>query len=159
MRDPYDVLGVSKTASEAEIKSAFRKLAKKFHPDRNKTDPKAKERFSEINDAYEIVGDKEKRVKFDSGEIGADGKPRFQGFEGFGPGGPGAASARAARARAAAAPSAGRPAAPTATPSPMRTCSTRSSAASPARAAAGAGAAPARGRAPPAARTCRPSPR
>jgi DnaJ-class molecular chaperone len=89
MRDPYDVLGVSKTASEAEIKSAFRKLAKKFHPDRNKSDPKAKERFSEINDAYEIVGDKEKRVKFDSGEIGADGKPRFQGFEGFGPGGPG----------------------------------------------------------------------
>jgi DnaJ-class molecular chaperone len=89
MRDPYDVLGVSKTASEAEIKSAFRKLAKKLHPDRNKTDPKAKERFSEINDAYEIVGDKEKRVKFDSGEIGPDGKPRFQGFEGFGPGGPG----------------------------------------------------------------------
>jgi len=90
MRDPYDVLGVSKTASEAEVKSAFRKLAKKFHPDRNKTDPKAKERFSEINDAYEIVGDKEKRTKFDSGEIGPDGKPRFQGFEGFGPGGPGA---------------------------------------------------------------------
>ena len=89
MRDPYDVLGVSKTASEAEIKSAFRKLAKKFHPDRNKSDPKAKERFSEINDAYEIVGDKEKRVKFDSGEIGPDGKPRFQGFEGFGPGGAG----------------------------------------------------------------------
>jgi DnaJ-class molecular chaperone len=89
MRDPYDVLGVSKTASEAEVKSAFRKLAKKFHPDRNKTDPKAKERFSEINDAYEIVGDKEKRAKFDAGEIGADGKPRFQGFEGFGPGGPG----------------------------------------------------------------------
>ncbi len=88
MRDPYEVLGVSKTASEAEVKSAFRKLAKKLHPDRNKTDPKAKERFSEINDAYEIVGDKEKRAKFDSGEIGPDGKPRFQGFEGFGPGGP-----------------------------------------------------------------------
>jgi DnaJ-class molecular chaperone len=89
MRDPYDVLGVPKNASEAEIKSAFRKLAKKHHPDRNKTDPKAKERFSEVNDAYEIVGDKEKRAKFDAGEIGADGKPRFQGFEGFGPGGPG----------------------------------------------------------------------
>lgn len=87
MRDPYDVLGVPKTASEAEIKSAFRKLAKKHHPDRNKTDPKAKERFSEVNDAYEIVGDKEKRAKFDAGEIGADGKPRFQGFEGFGAGG------------------------------------------------------------------------
>jgi DnaJ-class molecular chaperone len=89
MRDPYDVLGVPKNASEAEIKSAFRKLAKKHHPDRNKTDPKAKERFSEVNDAYEIVGDKEKRAKFDAGEIGADGKPRFQGFEGFGPGGAG----------------------------------------------------------------------
>jgi len=89
MRDPYEVLGVSKNASEAEIKSAFRKLAKKHHPDRNKTDPKAKERFSELNDAYEIVRDKEKRAKFDSGEIGADGKPRFQGFEGFGPGGAG----------------------------------------------------------------------
>jgi DnaJ-class molecular chaperone len=89
MRDPYDVLGVPRTASEAEVKSAFRKLAKKHHPDRNKTDPKAKERFSEVNDAYEIVGDKEKRQKFDAGEIGADGKPRFQGFEGFGAGGAG----------------------------------------------------------------------
>lgn len=89
MRDPYEVLGVSKNASEAEIKSAFRKLAKKHHPDRNKSDPKAKERFSEINDAYEIVGDKEKRAKYDTGEIGPDGKPRFQGFEGFGPGGAG----------------------------------------------------------------------
>ena len=90
MRDPYDVLGVSRTASEAEIKSAFRKLAKKHHPDQNKTDPKAKERFSEVNAAYEIVGDKTKRKQFDSGEIGADGKPRFQGFEGFGQGGPNA---------------------------------------------------------------------
>ena len=85
MRDPYEVLGVSKGASEAEVKSAFRKLAKKHHPDRNKTDPKAKERFSEVNDAYEIIGDKEKRAKFDAGEIGADGKPRFQGYEGFDP--------------------------------------------------------------------------
>ncbi len=87
MRDPYEVLGVSKSASEAEIKSAFRKLAKKFHPDRNKSDPKAKERFSEVNSAYEIVGDKDKRQKFDAGEIDAEGKPRFQGFEGFSPGG------------------------------------------------------------------------
>jgi DnaJ-class molecular chaperone len=88
MRDPYEVLGVSRTASEAEIKSAFRKLAKKHHPDQNKTDPKAKERFSEANAAYEIVGDKAKRKQFDRGEIDAEGKPRFQegfsGFEGFG---------------------------------------------------------------------------
>ena len=83
MRDPYEVLGVSRTASEAEIKSAFRKLAKKHHPDQNKSDPKAQEHFSEANAAYEIVGDKVKRKQFDRGEIGADGKPRFQGFEGF----------------------------------------------------------------------------
>jgi DnaJ-class molecular chaperone len=89
MRNPYEVLGVKRDASAAEIKSAYRKLAKKHHPDQNKTDPKAKERFSEINAAYEIVGDKDKRGQFDRGEIGADGKPRFQGFEGFGqrPGG------------------------------------------------------------------------
>jgi len=86
MRDPYEVLGVSKTASEAEIKSAYRKLAKKHHPDQNKTDPKAKERFSEANSAYEIVGDKVKRKQFDRGEIGADGKPRFQGGPAGGPG-------------------------------------------------------------------------
>ena len=86
MRDPYDVLGVSKTASEAEVKSAYRKLAKKHHPDQNQDDPKAKERFAEINAAYEIVGDKTKRKQFDRGEIGPDGKPRFQGFEGFGQG-------------------------------------------------------------------------
>jgi DnaJ-class molecular chaperone len=84
MRNPYDVLGVKKDASAAEIKSAYRKLAKKHHPDQNKTDPKAKERFAEANSAYEIVGDKDKRAQFDRGEIDADGKPRFQGFEGFG---------------------------------------------------------------------------
>jgi DnaJ-class molecular chaperone len=84
MRNPYEVLGVKRDASAAEIKSAYRKLAKKHHPDQNKSDPKAKERFSEINAAYEIVGDKDKRAQFDRGEIGADGKPRFQGFEGFG---------------------------------------------------------------------------
>jgi DnaJ-class molecular chaperone len=84
MRDPYQVLGVSKSASEAEIKSAFRKLAKKLHPDANKHDPKAASRFAELNAAYEIVGDDEKRKAFDRGEIDAEGKPRFQGFEGFG---------------------------------------------------------------------------
>jgi DnaJ-class molecular chaperone len=83
MRDPYQVLGVSKGASAAEIKSAFRRQAKKLHPDANKHDPKAASRFAELNAAYEIVGDDEKRKAFDSGEIDAEGKPRFQGFEGF----------------------------------------------------------------------------
>jgi DnaJ-class molecular chaperone len=90
MRDPYDVLGVSKSASAADIKSAFRKLAKKHHPDANKHDPKAASRFAELNAAYEIVGDAEKRKAFDRGEIDAEGKPRFQGFEGFGARRPGA---------------------------------------------------------------------
>jgi DnaJ-class molecular chaperone len=89
MRDPYDVLGVSKSASAADIKSAFRKLAKKLHPDANKHDPKAASRFAELNAAHEILGDVEKRKAFDRGEIDAEGKPRFQGFEGFGAGGPG----------------------------------------------------------------------
>lgn len=87
MRDPYEVLGVGRDASNADIKKAFRKLAKKYHPDQNATDPKAKEKFNEANTAYEIVGDKEKRAQFDRGEIGPDGKPRFQGFEGFDQGG------------------------------------------------------------------------
>ena len=86
MRDPYQVLGVPRTASEADIKKAFRKLAKIHHPDQNK-DPKAGAKFSEINSAYEIVGDAEKRAQFDRGEIDAEGKPRFRGFEGFGAGG------------------------------------------------------------------------
>jgi DnaJ-class molecular chaperone len=83
MRDPYEVLGVSKGASEAEIKSAYRRLAKKLHPDANKHDPKAASRFAELNAAYEIAGDDKKRKAFDNGEIDAEGKPRFQGFEGF----------------------------------------------------------------------------
>lgn len=88
MRDPYEVLGVARTATSADIKKAYRRLAKKFHPDQNPTDPKAKERFAEINQAYEVVGEPTVRTKFDAGEIGPDGKPRFTGFEGFGPGGP-----------------------------------------------------------------------
>jgi DnaJ-class molecular chaperone len=84
MRDPYTVLGVAKTAKPEEIKSAFRKLAKKYHPDQNQDDPKAQANFSEINQAYEIVGDKERRGQFDRGEIDAEGKQRApQGFEGF----------------------------------------------------------------------------
>src|SRR3712207_237744 len=89
MRDPYDILGVARSAPEAEIKKAYRKLAKTYHPDRNKNDPKAKDKFAEVNAAYEILGDAAKRAQFDRGEIDGEGKPRFQGFEGFG-GGPGA---------------------------------------------------------------------
>jgi DnaJ-class molecular chaperone len=88
MRNPYDILGVPRSASEAEIKKAFRKLAKTYHPDRNGNDPKAKDKFAEVNSAYEILGDVQKRGQFDRGEIDADGKPRFQGFNGFGGGGP-----------------------------------------------------------------------
>ncbi|AWN42389.1 DnaJ C-terminal domain-containing protein [Methylobacterium durans] len=83
MRNPYDVLGIPKGASEADIKRAYRKLAKAHHPDRNKDDARAKDRFAEANSAYEILGDPAKRAQFDRGEIDADGKPRATGFEGF----------------------------------------------------------------------------
>ncbi len=94
MRDPYDVLGVPRGASAGAIKSAFRKLAKKLHPDANKNDPKAAARFAEANAAYEILGDENKRKAFDAGEIDAEGKPRFSGFEGVHPGGFGPGGAR-----------------------------------------------------------------
>lgn len=86
MRDPYQVLGVARGASDAEIKKAFRRRAKELHPDRNQEDPKAQDRFSELNTAYEILGDETKRKQFDRGEIDAAGKPKFQGFEGMGAG-------------------------------------------------------------------------
>ena len=82
MRDPYTVLGVSKGASSADIKKAYRRLAKQYHPDQS-TDPKAKDRFAEVGSAYEILGDEKKRASFDRGEIDAEGKPKFHGFEGF----------------------------------------------------------------------------
>ena len=87
MRDPYEVLGVSKGASEAEIKKAFRTLAKKHHPDTKAGDKTSQKKFQEISAAYEIVGDKEKRAKFDAGEIDAAGNaqgfdPRSHGFRG-----------------------------------------------------------------------------
>ncbi|MCG6204877.1 J domain-containing protein [Rhodopseudomonas sp. HC1] len=96
MRDPYEVLGVQRDASAAAIKSAYRKLAKKHHPDANKNDPKAAARFAEVNSANEILGDESKRKQFDRGEIDAEGKPRFQGFPG------GGGSARGGRAGAGA---------------------------------------------------------
>jgi len=88
MRDPYEVLGVAKNASAKDIKSAYRKLAKKHHPDQNPDDPKAKDRFAAANQAYEILGDEKSRGAFDRGEIDADGKQRFQGFEGAAGGDP-----------------------------------------------------------------------
>ena len=84
MRDPYEVLGVPRGASAAASKSASRTLAKKHHPDSNKNDPKAAERFAEINTANEILADEDKRKQFDRGEIDAEGKPRFTGFPGGG---------------------------------------------------------------------------
>lgn len=81
----YDVLGVSKTASEAELKSAYRKLARKYHPDLNKDNKAAAaEKFKEISCAYDILGDKKKREQYDRGEIDADGKPTGFGAGGFG---------------------------------------------------------------------------
>src|SRR3984885_12985873 len=84
MRDPYEVLGLDRKASPSDIKSAYRRLAKKLHPDANKNDPKAATRFAELNAAHELLEDEDKRKAFDRGEIDADGKPRFQGFGGGG---------------------------------------------------------------------------
>jgi DnaJ-class molecular chaperone len=87
MRNPYEVLGVSKNATEAEIKKAFRSLAKKHHPDKHAGDAGAKKRFQEISSAYDVIGDKDKRAKFDAGQIDESGNargfdPRAHGFEG-----------------------------------------------------------------------------
>jgi len=84
MRDPYEVLGVPKNASAEAIKGAYRRLAKKLHPDANKHDKKAAAKFAELNAAYEILGEESKRKAYDRGEIDAEGKPQFAGFEGFG---------------------------------------------------------------------------
>lgn len=75
MADPYSTLGVAKSANEAEIKSAYRKLAKELHPDKNKDNPKAAERFSDVTKAYDLLSDKTKRAQFDRGEIDGDGNP------------------------------------------------------------------------------------
>jgi DnaJ-class molecular chaperone len=93
MRDPYKVLGVAKTASQEDLKKAYRKLAKQLHPDKNPNDAKAAERFKEVSAAYAIVGDEDTRKKFDRGEIDANGNERAAGFGGggFNPGGFGGA--------------------------------------------------------------------
>lgn len=82
-KDLYQVLGVSKTATEAEIKSAYRKLARKYHPDLNKNDAQAAEKFKEVSNAYDIIGNTEKRKKYDNNEIDSEGKPTGFGA-GFG---------------------------------------------------------------------------
>lgn len=87
MADPYKTLGVARDAGEADIKKAYRKLAKELHPDRNKDNPKASERFSNVTQAYDLLNDKDKRARFDRGEIDGDGNPAAP--FGFGGGGSG----------------------------------------------------------------------
>lgn len=87
MADPYSILGVPRSATEKDIKSAYRKLAKELHPDTNKDNPKATERFSEVTRAYDLLSDRDKRAKFDRGEIDADGNPAGGFGGGFGGGG------------------------------------------------------------------------
>ncbi len=82
--DPYSILGVARGASEAEIKKAYRKLAKVLHPDTNQDNPKAADRFAQVTNAYDLLSDKEKRARFDRGEIDGDGNPAFGGFGGGG---------------------------------------------------------------------------
>ncbi len=86
MRDPYQVLGVGRGASDADIKKAYRKLAKENHPDRNADNAKKLEAFKEANSAYELLSDPEKKGRFDRGEIGPDGNPTSPFGGGFRPG-------------------------------------------------------------------------
>lgn len=73
-KDPYSVLGVSKTATQDEVKKAYRKLAMQYHPDKNKGDKKSEEKFKEVNNAYEVLGDAKKRKEYDTfGSMGGGG--------------------------------------------------------------------------------------
>jgi len=83
-KDPYATLGVARNAGEKDIKSAYRKLAKELHPDTNKDNPQAAERFSDVTSAYDLLSDKDKRARFDRGEIDGDGNPAYGGFGGGG---------------------------------------------------------------------------
>jgi len=83
-QDPYIELGVARGAKADEIRRAFRKLAKELHPDKNPGNAKAEERFKRVSAAFDIVGDEEKRKKFDRGEIDADGRESMRGFNGGG---------------------------------------------------------------------------
>jgi DnaJ-class molecular chaperone len=89
MADLYSELGVARSATEADIKKAYRKLAKELHPDRNKDNPKSAERFSKVTRAYDILTDQDKRARYDRGEIDEEGNPRMP----FGYGGSGSAGA------------------------------------------------------------------
>lgn len=80
MKNPYEVLGVTPTASQADIKSAYRTLAKELHPDMNPGDTIVEQRFKEVTAAYELLSNEEKRAQFDRGEINADGSPRMDGM-------------------------------------------------------------------------------
>jgi DnaJ-class molecular chaperone len=92
MADPYSTLGVARGASEADIKKAYRKLAKELHPDKHPNDPAASDRFSKVTAAYDLLSDKDKRARFDRGEIDGDGNPAAPfGFGGGGGGGRGPA--------------------------------------------------------------------
>ena len=107
--DPYKELGVSRGASAADIKAAFRKLAKELHPDKNRGDTATEERFKRVSAAFDLLNDPDKKSKYDSGQIDADGQPQYRGFGGqpgggagtggfggFGAGGPGGPGGRAA---------------------------------------------------------------
>ena len=82
--DLYQRLGLKRGASEAEIKKAYRSLAKQLHPDRNKDNPNAAKRFSEVTAAYDLLSDKDKRAQYDRGEIDEEGNPKMPFGAGFG---------------------------------------------------------------------------
>jgi DnaJ-class molecular chaperone len=84
-RDPYQELGVPRTATADEVRKAFRKLAKQNHPDTNPNNKEAEERFKRVSAAFDIIGDPDKRKKFDAGEIDTDGRETARGFAGGGP--------------------------------------------------------------------------
>ncbi len=85
--DLYARLGVKRGADDAEIKKAYRSLAKQLHPDRNKDNPKAAERFAQVTAAYDLLSDKDKRARYDRGEIDEEGNPKMPFGGGFGGGG------------------------------------------------------------------------
>jgi len=83
-KDPYKLLGVKRSASDAEIRKAYRSLAKKYHPDVNKNNPKAAERFKEISAAYTLLTDKNMKARYDSGQVDSSGQQKNPFAGGFG---------------------------------------------------------------------------